>query len=502
MGKQLAKNLLDPSIILGFILKGLLSVNKAQTDYTRETGHSIDTVDTLNTSLITTSDYIKAATELTRQFGLAADVIFTKETLQEATEMVELMGMSNEEAGKLARLSKVSGTELKDNNEKIMASYSNFVKLNKTGISAKSVFKDVSNVSDAIALSLGGSTEAIAKSVMEAKKLGLTLEQVDKIAESLLNFEDSISSELEAELLTGKQLNLEQARYYALTNNIKGLTKEIGNNQEILGVFSSGNRIQQDAIAKSMGLSREEMAKMIYDQKLASGLTAEQAANLADVSLEDMKRLSVQESITKSIEKMSEAFAPLLTFVAKYADIILSIVGAYMTLNTLMKAQQIMQGIAVGLEIHKRGVILSGNAARAAGNVLAGQELAKQVAITTAKIAGSPWLLPGVGAALAVGALIYASMNKTPKLKDGGTVIGEGSVMVGEQGPEVLSLKPGATVTPLSKVNAASMGGGGNSKELTEIKNILSQILNKDANVYMDSTKVGTSLNVGSVQIQ
>ena len=96
MGKQLAINLLDPLAILGFILKGILAVDKAQTEYTRETGHSINTVDTLNTSLITTADYIKAATELTRQFGVAADAVFTKETLQEATEMVELMGATNE----------------------------------------------------------------------------------------------------------------------------------------------------------------------------------------------------------------------------------------------------------------------------------------------------------------------------------------------------------------------------------------------------------------------
>ena len=204
MGKQLAKGLLDPLAILGFLLKGFLALDKAQTEFTRETGHSIDFVDTLNTSLISSADYIRAATELTKQFGLAADAIFTKETLQEATEMVELMGMSNEEAGKLARLSKVSGTELKANNEKIMASYSNFVKLNKSGISAKAVFNDVAKVSNTIALSFKGNTVEIAKSVMEAKKLGLSLEQVDKVAESLLQFEDSISAELEAELLTGK----------------------------------------------------------------------------------------------------------------------------------------------------------------------------------------------------------------------------------------------------------------------------------------------------------
>ena len=380
MGKQLAKGLLDPLAILGFILKGILAVDKAQTEYTRETGHSINTVDTLNTSLITTADYIKAATELTRQFGVAADAVFIKETLQEATEMVELMGATNEQAGNLARLSKISGTELKANNEKIVAAYSNFTKLNKTGISAKAVFNDVAKVSDTIAMSFKGNTVEIAKSVMEAKKLGLNLDQVDKIAESLLNFEDSISAELEAELLTGKQINLEQARLYALNNDIAGLTKEIGNNQELINTFTGDNRIKQEAIAKTLGMSRDEMAKMIFDQRITNGLTDEQAAKLANMSLEDMKRLSIQESITKSIEKMSEMFAPLISFAAEYADIILGVVGAFVVLNGLMKAQQIMQGIMVGMQIAMKGGVIAENAARAAGSALRGKELAQSVA--------------------------------------------------------------------------------------------------------------------------
>ncbi len=51
-------------------------------------------------------------------------------------------------------------------------------------------------------------------------------------------------------------------------NDIATLSKEIGKNQEVLSAFSSGNRIQQEAIAKSMGMSREEMANMIYQQQI------------------------------------------------------------------------------------------------------------------------------------------------------------------------------------------------------------------------------------------
>jgi hypothetical protein len=164
-----------------------------------------------------------------------------------------------------------------------------------------------------LSISLGSNPGRIAEAAMEARKLGLSLDQVDKIAESLLNFEDSISNELEAELLTGKDLNLEKARLAALNNDIATLSKEIGKNEEINQAFSSGNRIQQEAVAKAMGMSREDMAKMIYQQKIQNGLSTEQAAKAADISLEEAKRQNAQEQITKAIEKFQQILGLILT---------------------------------------------------------------------------------------------------------------------------------------------------------------------------------------------
>ena len=52
-----------------------------------------------------------------------------------------------------------------------------------------------------------------------------------------------------------------------------------------------------------------------------------------------------------------------------------------------------------------------------------------------------------------------------------------------------------------------SIFGGGEtedstSKELSEIKSVLQQILNKETNIYLDSTKVGTGFAVASSKIQ
>jgi len=460
IGPIIKESLSDPLVIGGFFLtkmiKGFNELDKSQTEYTRQTGRNVNHLDTINTGLTTSSQYIKQATELTKQFGIASDAIFTPQSIQEATEMVELMGMSAEEAGALARFSKLSGKELKDVNSSIIQQVNNFNKSNKTGVNQRQVLEAVAKTSDHIAMTFGGNPEKIAKAVSEAKKLGLSLEQVDKIAESLLNFEDSISAELEAELLTGKQINLDQARYYALTNDLTSLTKEIGNNQEVISVFTTGNRIQQDAIAKSMGLSREEMAKMIFDQRMINGLSGEQLEKVTGMSAEDMKRLSLQESINNSIQKMSEALAGPLEFMSKIvsnAYVLNSIIAFIGTVGLVKMAAGLVTNLSLLGLVGKK---------QAQNATLAGVEAGANAASSAAKV-------PIIGPILAVAAIatvmgvIAAAISKarTPALAKGGTVIGEGSVLVGEQGPEVLSMKPGATVTPLSKVNAASESGNG-----------------------------------------
>jgi len=487
----------EGTFIIDKLIEGFNSLNKAQVEFGRETGKNIAHMDTLNMTLISSSDYIKTATALSKQFGANADAIFTKETLQEATEMVNLMGMGAEEAGKLARFSRLSGNDLKASNISVGKQLESFNKTNRTGISLAANFRDIANTSDDIAMSLGGNAAKIGLANAEARKLGLSLDQVNKIAGSLLQFEDSISAELEAELLTGKQINLEQARLYALNNDIVGLTREIGSNQDLINSFAGSNRIQQEAIAKSLGLGREEMAKMIYDQRNINGLSDEQLQKVMGVGSEELKRLSVQESIQKSIEKITEAMAgPLdmlaqMLFIGEKLKLVFGVIAGILTGRMLF-----------ALTTSVTSMVAQVVAARAYNSVL--KTTAKEeMAVAAARVAGSAALSGGatIAAILASIAILggaiagFASMNTAPGLAAGGTVLGEGSVLVGEKGPEVLSLKPGATVTPLNKVNAASeKGNTSDAAILNEIKNLLQQIASTPGTVKLDAALVGEVL--------
>ncbi len=314
--KNLGETLTDPTVIFGALMKGFNDVEKEQQNFRRLTGQNANAFRGINDSLTTTSEYLAGMVTLTKELGVNANVAFSPETVTTVAELTANMGMAGKEAANLAAISKISGTNLQDNLKSTEGQFKNFVKTNKTALNFGQVLSGVANASDSVKLSLGGSQEAIGEAVMEAQKLGLTLNQVDNIAGNLLDFENSIAAEMEAELLTGQQINLEKARELALNNDLAGLAKEIGNNQAVIQAFSTGNRFAQEATAKAMGMSREEMSKMIAQQKIQEGLTTEQVAAAADISLEEAQRLTTQQQITKSIEKMSQALAPIIGFFA------------------------------------------------------------------------------------------------------------------------------------------------------------------------------------------
>lgn len=61
------------------------------------------------------------------------------------------------------------------------------------------------------------------------------------------------------------------------------------------------------------------------------------------------------------------------------------------------------------------------------------------------------------------GEIPLIGLNEVPGLATGGTVTGSGTVMVGEQGPELLRLPTGASVIPLDHPASGVGGGGGGS---------------------------------------
>ena len=262
--------------------------------------------------------------------ALGSNAMLNEKDLVTFTKLREQAGFTNEELLGIEKTTLATGGNLEKNAKNILYSAKITGLNNKVLLNEKDIMRDVAKASDAIKLSLGGSGKKLGEAAAQAKALGMSLEQVDKIAGSLLDFESSITNELSAELITGKQLNLEQARLYALNNDMAGLSREIAKNFGSVAEYSKMNRIQQEAAAKAVGMSREELATTLTDQAALKGLSgdklkdAQAALNLAraqgmtedqiaDKSIEDlMKQQSVQDKFNQAIEKLQDIIVNLV----------------------------------------------------------------------------------------------------------------------------------------------------------------------------------------------
>ena len=221
---------------------------------------------------------------------------------------------------------------------------------NGLALNQKQILEAVKDISTATLLQLQGQPEALAEAVVAAKQLGTSLEAVENISSSLLQFESSIQNELEAELLTGKQLNLEKARLAALNGDIATVAEEIAKQTGSAADFAKMNVIQQEALAKSVGMTRDSLAESLLEREAlvklsgVEGKTAQERFNnlVKEVGMEEAKKRlgdeqlanlysqqSIQERFTASIEKLKDIFValaePILKILDPFVDLVTNI---------------------------------------------------------------------------------------------------------------------------------------------------------------------------------
>ena len=301
--------------ILTFIVKETLKADQQATNLGKSFGISremaygirqefVEYSRTSEDAFTNTDRLLKAQSELTAQLGFA--VKFSGQEAETFARLTEIVGLSAQEAGNLAKFSAAAGMETKDYVADVRKAAFYAQQSTKTHFTDKQILQEVSKLSAGILVKFQGNPKAIAQAVVQAKKLGSSLEQIDKIGDSLLNWEQSIQNELEAELITGRKINVEKARYAALTGNQLDLTREIANQVGTLADFQNMNVIAQGSLAKAFGLSKDEMAEMLMKQE-AINKYGDKAAKLNADQLKDQQEsgLTLDQYLAKQNEQRS-----------------------------------------------------------------------------------------------------------------------------------------------------------------------------------------------------
>ena len=223
------------------------------------------------------------------------------------------------------------------------------VKLGKGLFTSKQAIGVIAKISPTIALSFRRGSQELIKAAQKAKLLGIELSDIQSFGDNILDIETSIQAEMEARALTGKNINLDAARYYALTNDVAGLQEELLKNLGSSAEFGKMNRIQQQSLASAFGMQVDDVTKLLLAQEKLQELgisqnkldqvqqmNAEQlAAEMRTTNneklrgyLETLKREKESASInerlsnimTKIKEKIAATVSPLLEMAHKFFE--------------------------------------------------------------------------------------------------------------------------------------------------------------------------------------
>ena len=260
--------------------------------------------------------------------------VLTASSFEQAKAMATLterLGISGDNAALLLTYMQANGEEFDKVFNSVQQTASAINRVNENGINAQMIFQELGNTSADILANFGFSFKEITKAVSATRRLGVSLTQAKNIADGLLDFESSITAEMEAEILLGRQFNFERARAAAATGDIATATQEVLKQTQNLTDEQLKSPIIQQAIAKATGLSTEEFTKARAIQKalindrgkltklLNSAKSAEERALieqgiLRGAGIDQIKEnISVQDKFNNAIQNVKDQFQTLAT---------------------------------------------------------------------------------------------------------------------------------------------------------------------------------------------
>jgi hypothetical protein len=483
---------------------------------------------------------IKTTSEIMGGIDIAGQIASgnkqAQQLVKDVTVLSEKFGMSSDEIKNIQSISAMTGKSMGQLTKEATT-------LGKGIMTSKESLKALAKIPPSVTVAFKGGTQELIKAAQKAQALGHDLKKVQDIGDGLMDIESSLTKEMEARVLSGKNINLDLARQYALEGDIAGLQDELLNQAGSLEDFTKMNRLAQKSMAEAMGMSVEEMTEMLTNaEKLKTlgisqeRMTSLQAMNAAELNKELAKGGSAQlkdyiqqlakekesaeikkrmaDILQKVQEKLSKLLTPILEMVHGMLDaaeaggdfdaIVASISGIikgiipivkvlFTVIGSLLKPISAVLGMFFSVEDTTQGVT------DGVGKVTDGVD--KVTGAVKGTEAGFGDILKAVtliGGAFAAKGLISAGlgMMKDKVLDVGKNIMGSiggslskvGGKMGGIAGKAFSKIGGGKAESIASPVGDTGGGGVADTKGAEKGKNIVSGILDKVKSI-IDSIK-------------
>lgn len=316
-GKTLLKAATDPLTVITAIGGAMVKNNAKITEFERsmamsskdakafagEFSYISKTSSDIN---VNTANLVHNFQDMSEALGFMAT--FSSKTLETATKLQYTLGVSAESAASLAGAAEVAGGDFENQYKNALLASHEVQREYGTRVDLRKVMEQTGKISGILRANLGANIKNIAEAVTKASLFGSTLEDVANAGSALLDFESSITKELEAEMLIGRDLNLERARAAALAGDQVTLMEELNNQMGSLEDFQNMNVLQQQALAGAMGMTGDQLADILMKQEI-QGRTAEQLKAAGKDELAAMvEQQNAQESFNAAVAQLKGIF--------------------------------------------------------------------------------------------------------------------------------------------------------------------------------------------------
>jgi hypothetical protein len=515
LGKSLLSSFTDPLASIGLLIKLFkelidlgfaadnevtnlsksMAISKEEASGVRD--RMIEIQNSSESLFMTTKNQVAAQLELANAFGATRG--FSEQQVADQVKLTKQIGLSAEEAAGLQQLALANNQTANDIENTVIKQTAALARQKGIQLDNKKILGEVSKVSGQLRLQYANNPALIAKAVVQTEKLGVSLEQAKNMASQLLDFESSIENELSAELLTGKNLNLERARGLALNGDSAAAVEEMAKQVGTAADFTKMNVIQQESLAKAVGMSSDELANSLIARENLNKLgdqtkqqieeqieLAKQQGDMDKVNMlqrslgneaeakKALEQIAAQERFNAAMEKLKSMVASIVEGpMGKFVDYITKLLSDTNKLKTILTA---IKAVAIGLAV---AFAIMNPIAAAAGLLIAGSIYA---------MSGDDIVSPAPGGS-GYGKRTLFGPEGAIQLNDKDTVIA-GTNLFGDD----VKSEPGKSTQMGNQGDIKIKADGGNMSAVVdaiiELRRDVNALANRPINVSIDGKKV------------
>ena len=218
---------------------------------------------------------VKFQLDYTKHTGTAARL--NKDQLETSMLLTKQMGFSNDEAIHLVENFKASGMGAREGLDALRNSYIQLKDSNKTAMNFNQLMRDITGDTELQYIFQTKGADAAMRNAVAVRRTGLSLAQQRSMAEGTLDFEKTMTEQLELQMLTGKDINLGKAQELALQGRNGEAVAEMQKQMGKLTAEQRENPLIMNKMLSILGMSREEYMKMQNDVREQKKLEAAQA---------------------------------------------------------------------------------------------------------------------------------------------------------------------------------------------------------------------------------